>query len=117
MRKGSLFLVLLLSFAPMLHAEETPANANAVEPALEPSAELNARLATIEAQSAKSQLAKLQQENQQLRQLLQQQEEQSLFPKLTEQQQWFAIGGGVGALAFMFGVLVARGRRRSQWLN
>ncbi|QLF94416.1 hypothetical protein HW090_14935 [Pseudomonas sp. ABC1] len=117
MRKGSLFLVFALSFAPMLHAEEASTATTPVEPVAEASAELNARLATVEAQNTKAQLTRLQQENQQLRQQLQEQQEQSLFPTLTAEQQWFAVGGGVGALAFMFGALISRGRRRRQWLN
>ena len=36
---------------------------------------------------------------------------------LNDQQQWFAVGGGVGVLGFLLGVLTTRGRRRRQWLN
>ena len=64
-------------------------------------------------------LVRLRQENKRLRmQLEQEQAKAQPQPQLlNEQQQWFAVGGGVGVLGFLLGVLTTRGRRRRQWLN
>lgn len=128
MRHATLSLLVALCLSAPLYAQEaappaaepaapteqpTPAAAT-TEP---PSTETAERRAAGERDQANAQLTRLRQENQRLRAQLQ--EEQAKLPPalLTDQQQWFAVGGGVGVLGFLAGVLVSRGRRRRQWLN
>jgi hypothetical protein len=129
MRLGLLSLPLIVMLAsPLLQAEDAP-----IEQTRDRQAELENRLSDnlqqretlnedpeITASAAgQAQLARLRQENQRLR--LQLEEFQSLaqteLQLLNDQQQWFAVGGGVGVLGFLLGVLTTRGRRRRQWLN
>ncbi len=130
MRQGSLTLLLFLSVAmPLVNAEEGP-----IDPSAErPQVELEERLSDNELQpeapndslsmaitdAERAQLAHLRQENHRLRMQLQQvQPKAQPQPQLlNDQQQWFAVGGGVGVLGFLLGVLTTRGRRRRQWLN
>lgn len=128
MRQGPLFLLIALGLAtPLLQAEEAP-----IEPPAERQVELEHRLSDNQQQreaikqnldaasvAGKAQLLRLRQENQRLRLQLEQEQAQTPMqpPLLNEQQQWFAVGGGVGVLGFLLGVLTTRGRRRRQWLN
>ncbi len=129
MRQGLLSLPLVLMLAsPLLKAEEAP-----IVQAPDRQAELENRLSEnlqqretlkenpeVTASAAgQAQLARLRQENQRLRlQLEELQSRPQAEPQLlNDQQQWFAVGGGVGVLGFLLGVLTTRGRRRRQWLN
>jgi hypothetical protein len=126
MRQGSLSLLLALSLStPLLHAEEGAADplteqAELEQPLLEnerPREELNDSLGTAATDAEQTQLTQLSQENRRLRMQLQQEQSKAQPQLLSDQQQWFAVGGGVGVLGFLLGVLTARGRRRRQWLN
>ncbi len=129
MRQGLLSLPLILMLAsPLLQAEGVP-----LEQVPDRQAELENRLSEnlqqretlkespeVSASAAgKAQLARLRQENQRLRlQLEELQSRPQPEPQLlNDDQQWFAVGGGVGVLGFLLGVLTTRGRRRRQWLN
>lgn len=126
MRQGLPSLLLALSFAmSYVHADEGSSDPSAARPAgleqrliedelqrSEPSAGSGMTVTDAE----RAQLAQLRRENGQLRlQLQQAQPQQTRW--LNDQQQWFAVGGGVGMLGFLLGVLTTRGRRRRQWLN
>jgi len=128
MRQGSLSLLLVLCLAsPLLHAQEE--TAVPAERQLEPGqpsvvnepqrAEPGSSDQALNADQM--QLAQLRQENRRLRMQLHEEQAkiqtQSQPQLLNEQQQWFAIGGGVGVLGFLLGVLSTRSRRRRQWLN
>ena len=129
MRQGPLFLLIALGLAtPLLQAEEAT-----IEPPAERQVELEQRLSDNQQQReaikenldvavsavSHAQLLRLRQENQRLRLQLEQEQAQTQVqpPLLNDQQQWFAVGGGVGVLGFLLGVLTTRGRRRRQWLN
>ncbi|NKQ11739.1 hypothetical protein [Pseudomonas sp. SST3] len=126
MRQGSLSLLLIASFAmPLVHAEE-----GTTDPTTERRTELEQRLSENELRreelsgslgtvtdAERTQLAQLTQENHRLRMQLQQAQPNAQPQLLNDQQQWFAVGGGVGVLGFLLGVLTTRGRRRRQWLN
>ncbi|MHB0849737.1 hypothetical protein [Stutzerimonas nitrititolerans] len=118
MRQGSLSVLFALCLlAPALQAQEPDS-----QPAPEPEATPQQRLEVAPPQDAvtretSAQLIQLREENQRLKALLQQQQANAAAPLLNDQQQWFAVGGGVGVLGFLFGVLATRGRRRRQWLN
>lgn len=127
MRQGSLSLLLIMSFAMLsVHAEE-----GTTDPTTERRTELEQRLSENELRREKlsgsldiavtdaerAQLASLRQENHRLRMQLQQAQPKAQPQLLNDQQQWFAVGGGVGVLGFLLGVLTTRGRRRRQWLN
>ena len=124
MRHATLSLLVALCLSAPLHAQEAAPPAASTEQAApatpvaeQPSNELAERRVADEREQANAQLTRLRQENQRLRAQLQ--EEQTRLPPalLNDQQQWFAVGGGVGVLGFLAGVLVSRGRRRRQWLN
>lgn len=129
MRKGSLILLFATTLAAsVLHAEELPPDAAttgqeaALQQRLQDNQErrqaLNARIEEDRATAAeRAQLAQLREENQRLRLQLQQEQAKPEPLWLGEDQQWFAVGGGVGVLGFLLGVLTTRGRRRRQWLN
>lgn len=127
MRQGQLSLLLILFFTtPLLQADQTP-----IEPVPERQAELEQRLSenqdqrdaikedldAVASAAGQAQLARLRQENQRLRVQLEQEQSKAQPQLLNDQQQWFAVGGGVGVLGFLLGVLTTRGRRRRQWLN
>jgi hypothetical protein len=127
MRQGPLSLLLILCFStPLLQADQTP-----IEPIQERQAELEQRLSdnqdqrdaikedpeAVASAAGQAQLARLRQENQRLRVQLEQEQSKAQPQLLNDQQQWFAVGGGVGVLGFLLGVLTTRGRRRRQWLN
>ena len=130
MRQGSLAILLALSLTlSFAHAEEnqpSPAGDQQAEPG-QPLDEQRQR-PTDAAQPVSSltdaeraQLSHLRQENHRLRMQVQDRPPAQLpqpQPQLlNDQQQWFAVGGGVGVLGFLLGVLTTRGRRRRQWLN
>lgn len=130
MRQGSLSLLLALCLAsPLLHAEEeiaapTERQLQPVQASAENEPQRTEPGSREPAASAEQmQLAQLRQENRRLR--IQLHEEQAKIQShsqsqpqlLNEQQQWFAIGGGVGMLGFLLGVLTTRSGRRRQWLN
>lgn len=129
MRKGSLLLLLSVMLAsPVLHAEQTPPDLADAERQVELEQQLLDNQAQRQALKAvmasqpdtsaqQAQLARLQEENRRLRLQLQQEQAKPQPQWLGEDQQWFAVGGGVGVLGFLLGVLTTRGRRRRQWLN
>lgn len=129
MRQGLLSLPLVLMLAsPLLQAEEAQN-----EQVPDRQAELENRLSENLQQretlkdnpqvtasvAGQAQLVRLRQENQRLRLQLEelQSRARSAPQLLNDDQQWFAVGGGVGVLGFLLGVLTTRGRRRRQWLN
>ena len=112
MRQGPLFLLIALGLAtPLLQAEEAT-----IEPPAEQQVELEHRLSDNHQQReaikenldvavsavSHAQLLRLRQENQRLRLQLEQEQAQTQVqpPLLNDQQQWFAVGGGVGVLGF-----------------
>ncbi|MCQ4259537.1 hypothetical protein [Stutzerimonas stutzeri] len=129
MRQGLLSLPLVL----MLASSSLPAEEAQNEQVPDRQAELENRLSenlqrretlrdnpeVTASATGQAQLARLRQENQRLRLQLEelQSRPQSAPQLLTDDQQWFAVGGGVGVLGFLLGVLTTRGRRRRQWLN
>lgn len=126
MRHATLSLLVALSLsAPLLHAQEdAPPTLEPAAPAVQPVTEAEPPASTPvqprasdEREQATAQLARLRQENQRLRAQLQEELSRTPPALLTDEQQWFAVGGGVGVLGFLVGVLVSRGRRRRQWLN
>lgn len=121
MRQGPLSLLLALSLlAPALHAQEEPASpAPSTEQAAADAEEYAAPAAQPAADSEAVQglLLRLREENQRLRLQLQAEQAKATPMLLTEQQQWFAVGGGVGVVSFILGLLVTRSRRRRQWIN
>jgi hypothetical protein len=80
--------------------------------------ELNARLEAASGERENAQLTRLRQENQRLK--LQLKAAQASQPPrlLSEQQTWFAVGGGVALLSLVTGLAARGGRRqRRQWIN
>jgi cell shape-determining protein MreC len=80
--------------------------------------ELSARLEAASGERESAQLSRLRQENQRLK--LQLKAAQASQPPrlLSEQQTWFAIGGGVALLSLVTGLAARGGRRqRRQWIN
>ncbi len=127
MRRGPLYLSLVLSLVPSLAqaeeaarpASEPPAATSDSDAPLERAESQAPALSNPQADAERAQLAHLRQENARLKSQLQARppQPQQPSPLLDEQQQWFAIGGGVGILGYLLGVLTTRGRRRRQWLN
>lgn len=111
---SALSLALLLVAAPALG--QVPA-----EPAPDLPAPAAAPPAVVAAPPpADGRLARLEAENRRLRdeaQQLQQRLAESPWPRFDEQQRWFVVGGATALASFLLGMLVARGRRRRQWLN
>jgi len=123
MRQGSLSVLFALCLlAPTLQAQE-PESQPVAQREIEAEAEQHGGSQQVEASAGeasaveKAQVILLREENQRLKDLLQQQQTKLAFPLLNDEQQWFAVGGGVGVLGFLLGVLATRGRRRRQWLN
>src|SRR5690606_29479120 len=67
---------------------------------------------------ASAQISRLSQDNQRLKLQLKQAQAEQPQPLLSQQQLWYAIGGGTTLLAFVIGRLSAGGRnkRRSEWV-
>lgn len=80
--------------------------------------ELSSQLENGQGQQESAQVTALRQDNQRLKLQLKAALAQQPPRLLNEQQQWFAVGGGVALLAFILGA-VARGRRKSRrdWMN
>jgi SH3 domain protein len=80
--------------------------------------ELASQLESGFADQGNAQLSRLNQDNQRLKLQLKAAQAQQPAKLLSEQQLWFAIGGGVALLAFILGAL-ARGARKSRrdWMS
>ena len=80
--------------------------------------ELNIQLQRADGERESAQLARLRQENQRLKLQLKELQANAGPRLLTDQQQWFVMGGGVALLALLCGIFASGGRRqRRQWLN
>ncbi|GGU81998.1 hypothetical protein GCM10009504_43250 [Pseudomonas laurentiana] len=133
MRQGTLSLLLsLLLLSPLAQAEDTAASTPLSLSAGSQITELQQRLKESEAQRQalsqqlqnldntreSAQLSGLRQENQRLKAQLNELQASSPMKLLTDQQQWFVIGGGVALLAALCGIFASGSyRRRRQWLN
>lgn len=80
--------------------------------------ELSTQLEATSGERENAQLTRLRQENQRLKLQLKEARATQAPRLLSEQQTWFAVGGGVALLSLFIG-LVARGgrRQRRQWIN
>ncbi|PWB33485.1 translation initiation factor 2 [Pseudomonas sp. SDI] len=133
MRQGPLSMLLcLLLLTPLAQAEEPQASTPLSLSAGSQITELQQRLKESETQREalsqqlqnadsereSAQLTRLRQENQRLKLQLKEAQASGLPRLLTDQQQWFLIGGGVALLAAVCGILASGTfRRRRQWLN
>lgn len=80
--------------------------------------ELNNRLEAASGERENAQLARLRQENQRLKLQLKEAQASQAPRLLSEQQTWFAVGGGVALLSLFTGLIARGGRRqRRQWIN
>ncbi|WP_271408403.1 hypothetical protein [Pseudomonas sp. Q1-7] len=80
--------------------------------------ELSRQLETASEERENAQLARLRQENQRLKLQLKEAQASPTPRLLTEQQTWFAVGGGVALLSLFTGLIARGGRRqRRQWIN
>ncbi|TXH91854.1 MAG: translation initiation factor 2 [Pseudomonas sp.] len=130
MRPGPLYLLLsVLACMPIAHAEElqSPAAVPPVDTAgqiialqqqlAESERQRNALQTVASGEHQNAQIARLRQDNQRLRLQLKQAQASQAQGLLSEQQLWFAIGGGTTLCAFIVGRLSAgRNRRRSEWI-
>jgi multidrug efflux pump subunit AcrA (membrane-fusion protein) len=137
MRQGPLYLLLAaLGTTPVLHAEESQPLALNPTPASTLVNDGAAQIAALQQQLAESerqrselqaatpgeretaQIGRLRQDNQRLKLQLKQAQAEQPPRLLSEQQLWFAVGGGTVLLAFVVGRLSAGGRnkRRSEWV-
>ncbi|BAN49667.1 hypothetical protein [Metapseudomonas resinovorans] len=139
-RLPTLFAAALLCSLAQAEEPQPQADANAIAPASSATApapdplvaqlqhqlaeserqrgELSSQLETAGKERENAQLSRLRQENQRLK--LQLKEAQALQPPrlLSEQQTWFAVGGGVALLSLATGLFARGGRRqRRQWIN
>lgn len=80
--------------------------------------ELNSQLESGAAAQGNAQVSRLNQDNQRLKMQLKAAQAQQPGQLFSEQQKWFAIGGGVALLAFLLGAL-ARGtsQKRRTWMS
>nr|NLU59784.1 translation initiation factor 2 [Pseudomonas sp. BIGb0427] len=135
MRQGPLSLLLcLLLLTPLAQAEEpsgssTPLSLSAgsqiteLQQRLKESERLRETLVqqlhNADSERESAQLTRLRQENQKLKLALKELQASAAPPKLiTEQQQWFLIGGAVALFAALCGIFASGGhRKRRQWLN
>ncbi|MGF0236684.1 hypothetical protein ACQR3P_23955 [Rhodococcus sp. IEGM1300] len=137
MRKGPLCLMLVtLSMVGPAHGEESTAGSNSTPLSLSAGSqitelqqrlkeserqreELNKQLQNADGERESAQLSRLRQENQRLKLQLKEALASSPLPRLlTDQQQWFVIGGGVALLALLCGIFASgASRKRRQWLN
>ena len=137
MRKGPLCLLLVtLSIMAPAHGEESAEGANSTPLSLSAGSqiselqqrlkvseqqreELSKQLQNTDAERESAQLSRLRQENQRLKLQLKEVQASSPLPRLlTDQQQWFVIGGGVALLALLCGIFASGAtRKRRQWLN
>lgn len=80
--------------------------------------ELSTQLETASSERENAQLARLRQENQRLKLQLKEAQATQAPRLLSEQQTWFAVGGGVALLSLVTGLAARGGRRqRRQWIN
>jgi hypothetical protein len=80
--------------------------------------ELNTQLEAASGERENAQLARLRQENQRLKMQLKEALASQAPRLLSEQQTWFAVGGGVALLSLFTGLIARGGRRqRRQWIN
>lgn len=129
MRQGSLSLLLsLLLLSPLSHAEETPLSLSAgsqiteLQQRLKESERqrevLTQQLHNVDSERESAQLSRLRQENQRLKMMLKEAQATPTPRLLTDQQQWFVIGGAVALVAVLCGIFATgTHRRRKQWLN
>jgi TolA-binding protein len=137
MRKGLLCLMwVTLSIAAPAHGEEsangsgsTPLSLSAgsqitelqqrLKVSEQQREELSKQLQNTDGERESAQLSGLRQENQRLKLQLKETQASSALPRLlTDQQQWFVIGGGVALLALLCGIFASgASRKRRQWLN
>lgn len=122
MRPGPLILLLTLSLAATVQAEQSPP-----QPASAPQAQIDnleqrdamaSELQANDGERESAQLQRLRQENQRLKLQLKKAQAQAPQQLLSEQQMWFAVGAGASLLGVIIGALL-RGKRRSrrEWLN
>ncbi|WP_166359788.1 translation initiation factor 2 [Pseudomonas akapageensis] len=136
MRQGTLCLLIsLMLLAPEVPAEETATSGQSAPFSLSAGSqiselqqrlkeserqreELSKQLQSTDNERESAQLTRLRQENQRLKLQLKESQATTLPRLLTDQQQWFLIGGAVALLAAVCGILVSGGhRKRRQWLN
>ncbi len=135
MRLRQLCLLAVVMIGATAHAEETSNNGSSTPLSLSGGAqitelqqrlkeserqreELTKQLQSADATRESTQLNRLRQENQRLAQQLKDAQGGALSRWLTEQQQWFVIGGAVALIALLCGIFASGGhRRRRQWLN
>ncbi|KAF0863550.1 translation initiation factor 2 [Pseudomonas sp. LD120] len=80
--------------------------------------QLSKQLQSADSERESPQLIRLRQENQRLKLQLKETQAHPTPRLLTDQQQWFVIGGGVALLALLCGIFASGGhRKRRQWLN
>ncbi|MDD1975105.1 MULTISPECIES: translation initiation factor 2 [Pseudomonas] len=134
MRQGPLSLLLcLLLLTPLAQAEEpavasTPLSLSAgsqitdLQQRLAESERLREALSqqlhNADSERESAQLTRLRQENQRLKLALKELQANTPQRLLSDQQQWFVIGGAVALLAALCGIFASGGhRKRRQWLN
>lgn len=134
MRQGPLSVLLcLLLLTPLAQAEESTAPGTPLSlSAGSQITELQQRLTESERQREvltqqlhnadsereSAQLTRLRQENQRLKLALKELQASAPERLITDQQQWFLIGGAVALLAALCGIFASGGhRKRRQWLN
>ncbi len=134
MRQGPLSLLLcLLLLTPLALAEEpgaasTPLSLSAgsqiteLQQRLQESERLREALTqqlhNADSERESAQLTRLRQENQRLKLMLKELQANAPERLITDQQQWFVIGGAVALLAALCGIFASGGhRKRRQWLN
>ncbi|MDD2048698.1 translation initiation factor 2 [Pseudomonas putida] len=134
MRQGPLSLLLcLLLLSPLTQAEEptassTPLSLSAgsqiteLQQRLQESERLREALTqqlhNADSERESAQLTRLRQENQRLKLTLKELQANAPERLITDQQQWFVIGGAVALLAALCGIFASGGhRKRRQWLN
>ncbi|NWL78664.1 hypothetical protein DM872_17625 [Pseudomonas taiwanensis] len=108
--------------APVAANDALLAQVDQLQRQLAESERLRSELATqAEADSNErenAQLARLRQENQRLKLQLKEAQASQAPRLLSEQQTWFAVGGGVALLSLCTGLIARGGRRqRRQWIN
>lgn len=133
MRQGPLSLLLcLLLLSPLAQAEEptasTPLSLSAgsqitdLQQRLKESERLREALTqqlhNTDSERENAQLTRLRQENQRLKLTLKELQASAPTRLISDQQQWFLIGGAVALLAALCGIFASGGhRKRRQWLN
>ncbi|AYF85961.1 hypothetical protein SA496_17205 [Pseudomonas sp. JS3066] len=80
--------------------------------------ELTTQVEAVGNERENAQLTRLRQENQRLKLQLKEAQASQAPRLLSEQQTWFAVGGGVALLSLFTGLIARGGRRqRRQWIN